>query len=512
VLLLAAALSPAASAAPPPKGKIINPDGTGPVPWQVALVIKQNGVPNRAAVFCGGTVRDATHVITAAHCVADPPTNDAANFAVVAGMEDRTADPAEPTAQVRNVSAITTHPEYRSPDTTGKDIAILTLSSGFTDVNTAGSGIQTMPPVASGTDSTGAEALISGWGDFDPGPNQQQPAGLLFAVIDVYTDSECNNYLSDFQADTMLCAGRVHPDSSVVDTCQGDSGGPLARRLDTGDPNDLIFDFLVGITSWGKGCADPDFPGIYARVSNPDLNARLVQANPPPRTVNLTDPSISGTPQVGEVLTCDTGSWSGNPQFQFLWIRVPLDAQGQPDAENAEAVWDQQQIGVLPEDEGFLFVCIVRATNDGGSITDDSFLVGPVAGLGSNNPGGGGTTTPPPPPPPTADVSRPKSAFTRRNCTGRTCKLTLLVNDLGGVTGMRVKATVQRIGGCPKGRRGRKCRKARKLKVKRAGPGVFQITARNLKPGRYRFVATPTDAAGNTGKKTVVVLKVRRGG
>jgi len=51
----------------------------------------------------------------------------------------------------------------------------------------------------------------------------------------------------------MICAGRAGKDS-----CQGDSGGPLF---------DALNNKLVGIVSWGYGCADPNYPGIYSRVS-----------------------------------------------------------------------------------------------------------------------------------------------------------------------------------------------------------------------------------------------------
>lgn len=52
----------------------------------------------------------------------------------------------------------------------------------------------------------------------------------------------------------MICAGT--PYGSPKDSCQGDSGGPLVC-------DEKI---LVGITSNGRECALPNFPGIYTEV------------------------------------------------------------------------------------------------------------------------------------------------------------------------------------------------------------------------------------------------------
>ena len=64
----------------------------------------------------------------------------------------------------------------------------------------------------------------------------------------------------------MLCAGEV---AGGKDTCQGDSGGPLVSPVNGGGFR------LVGDTSFGAGCAQPGFPGVYGRVGADPIRSAI---------------------------------------------------------------------------------------------------------------------------------------------------------------------------------------------------------------------------------------------
>ncbi len=77
---------------------------------------------------------------------------------------------------------------------------------------------------------------------------------LMHVNVNYVKQSTCNsNYNGDI-TDEMMCAADFNQDS-----CQGDSGGPLY---------DSDNNAIVGVVSWGQGCADANFPGVYARISN----------------------------------------------------------------------------------------------------------------------------------------------------------------------------------------------------------------------------------------------------
>ncbi len=189
--------------------------------------------------FCGGTLVAPTKVVTAAHCMAG---ETAGNVRVVGGRTYLNGT----NGTVSRVSDIWVHPDY-SDATEGNDVAVLTLSTSmpYTPVSYVG-------PSDTDVYAEGATARILGWGTTSSGGSSSNQ--LRTATVPLVSDSDCSSsYGSDFIKSDMVCAGYT---SGGVDTCQGDSGGPL-----------LIGGVLAGITSWGEGCAQAGYPGVYTRLT-----------------------------------------------------------------------------------------------------------------------------------------------------------------------------------------------------------------------------------------------------
>ncbi|XP_037955612.1 trypsin alpha-like [Teleopsis dalmanni] len=201
-------------------------------PWQISL--QRSGSHS-----CGGSIYNAKIIVTAAHCLQNVA---ASSLQIRAGSTYWNSG-----GVVVKVAAFKNHEGY-NPSTMINDIAVIRLSSSLPlGTNIKAISLATYDPV------NGASAVVSGWGTLSYG-SSSIPATLQYVNVNIVSRTQCASssygYGSSVKA-TMICAA-----ASGKDACQGDSGGPLVSG-----------GALVGVVSWGYGCAYASYPGVYSNVA-----------------------------------------------------------------------------------------------------------------------------------------------------------------------------------------------------------------------------------------------------
>ncbi|XP_028038367.1 proclotting enzyme-like [Bombyx mandarina] len=213
-------------------------------PWIVALF-------NAGRQFCGGSIIDDKHVISAAHCVAHMTSWDVARL--TARLGDYNIRTNTETSHIeRKIKRVVRHRGF-DIRTLYNDIAILTLDQPVTFTKN----IRPICLPSGGRAYAGLVATVIGWGSLrESGP---QPSVLQEVSIPIWTNSECRLKYGPAApggiVDHMICAGKAS-----MDSCSGDSGGPLMVN-EGGTWNQ------VGIVSWGIGCGKGQYPGVYTRIT-----------------------------------------------------------------------------------------------------------------------------------------------------------------------------------------------------------------------------------------------------
>ncbi|XP_058447265.1 putative serine protease 29 [Malaya genurostris] len=215
-------------------------------PWIAALF-------NNGRQFCGGSLIDNIHILTAAHCVAHMSSWDVARLSVKLGDHNIRSN-TEVTHIERRVKRLVRHRGFDSR-TLYNDVAVLTMDQPVQYTKSVRP--ICLPGGGSSRAYNGLTATVIGWGSLRE--NGPQPAVLQEVNLPIWTNGECSRKYGAAAPggiiESMLCAGQAAKDS-----CSGDSGGPLMI-------NDGRWT-QVGVVSWGIGCGKGQYPGVYTRVTS----------------------------------------------------------------------------------------------------------------------------------------------------------------------------------------------------------------------------------------------------
>lgn len=238
-------------------------------------------------IGCGGQLIHEDIVLSAAHCRLSTDGTISETLYLL-GLQQQTGITRTAVTQV-------THPDYISA-TFENDFLIFKLSSSaLVDGSGAATGAATIainsdsavPAFTSDCNPTTGDLRIMGYGTTSSGGSSSDV--LLEATVKGISDTDCAcNYGSEIVGNVMLCAGIFN--EGGIDSCQGDSGGPLV---------DVTTGTLVGVVSWGRGCADASYPGVYAEVSSAAtwIQGQIcsLSSNPPSgcRAAQQTDPTTT---------------------------------------------------------------------------------------------------------------------------------------------------------------------------------------------------------------------------
>jgi hypothetical protein len=295
---------------------------------------------------CSGTVVDALHVLTAAHCVVEktaPATPAQVN--VAAGAGDVRTPESRVNGAVVGVAAIRVHPRY-VPSGFNDDAAVLTLAQ---PLDLASGRIKALPLAPVGAlVGAGTSIRVTGFGITSA---TGQDFGVLRSVsTSAVTAGQCGTNAPA----AMLCTYR--PSHGA---CSGDSGGTATA----GSPR-----VLVGVTNLAASNCKRGI-NLFANVSAPEIRVfvdaalreqDVTKAQTPLSPRGGLKVRVAGSARVGTTVTCRRGSWSSGTQFRYVFFRL----RGSSERDTKASA--KRTYRVRASDRGRRIGCAVLAGNAGG--------------------------------------------------------------------------------------------------------------------------------------------------
>lgn len=223
-------------------------------PWLVGLLLPW---AYGDGFFCGGSIINSRYVLTAAHCLFANTffPLPAGLFAVAVAEHDYTSatDDIPGVTRALRVASYLVHKDYH-PVYLHNDIALLRLR-GVLDLTSSKEVRAVCLPLDPTKAYEGETGTVAGWGDTSRGRGVYPgaPREVAVPVVECGRESIAGSPVIP----QMLCAGF---EEGGKDSCYGDSGGPLTVK--EGGRH-----VLVGVVSFGRGCARRNSPGVYTRVT-----------------------------------------------------------------------------------------------------------------------------------------------------------------------------------------------------------------------------------------------------